>query len=180
MLDAIRWWTGLGWVRTYVRTYGGATWVEVGPGILSRSCIALEFDETFEGCSFVPEPRCILTCFRFVAARHRAEKSSASNAAWIRGRGEVGCRYLLSFRENIKLRLDDRVVLFRWIKKEERKRKEGTLFFNLRDRRRLLFYPIYRRRGILWDINDSRDSELYSMRDSWWTRNITMEELELF
>lgn len=74
----------------------------VGTGILSRSCIALEFDETFEGCSFVPEPRCILTCFRFVAARHRAEKSCVECQL---GEREGGCRYL---RENIKLRLDRR------------------------------------------------------------------------
>lgn len=105
--------------------------MEVGPGILSRSCIALEFDETFEGCSFVPEPRCILTCFRFVAARHRAEKSSASNAAWIRGRGEVGCRYLLSFHENIKLRLDERrsSCIISVDKKRRKKKKRRDSFF---------------------------------------------------
>ena len=50
--------------------------------------------------------------------------------------------------------IDDRVVLFRWIKKKgkKKKRRKGMrgffffFFFNLRDRRRLLFYPIYRKR----------------------------------
>lgn len=46
--------------------------------------------------------------------------------------------------------IDDRVVLFRWIKKRKRKEKTGMkgfffFFFNLRDR--LLFYSIYEEKG---------------------------------
>lgn len=124
-----------------------------GPGILSRSCIALEFDETFEGRSFVPEPRCILTCFRFVAARHRAEKSYVECQLEERGEGQRrGCRFPLSLRENIKLRLDRRFscIISDMDEKRERKKHEGILFFfffNPRDRRRLLFCSICKGRG---------------------------------
>lgn len=106
--------------------------MESGPGILSRSCIALEFDETFEGRSFVPEPRCILTCFRFVAARHRAEKSYVECQLEERGEGQRrGCRFPLSLRENIKLRLDRRFscIISDMDEKRKRKKHEGIFFF---------------------------------------------------
>lgn len=110
-----------------------------------------------KGARSCPSPRCILTCFRFVAARRRAEKSSNAGRGKERGgkgRGRMPISPLRSVKIlNYASTIDDRVVLFRWIKKKgkKKKRRKGMrgfffFFFNLRDRRRLLFYPIYRKR----------------------------------
>lgn len=113
--------------------------MEVGPGILSRSCIALEFDETFEGCSFVPEPPMY---FDVLSVRRRAAPSrkilecrSGDKERGGKGRGRMPISPLRSVKIlNYASTIDDRVVLFRWIKKKGKKKKRrkgmrGFFFF---------------------------------------------------
>ena len=127
-----------------------------------------------KGARSCPSPRCILTCFRFVAARRRAEKSSNAGRGKERGgkgRGRMPISPLRSVKIlNYASTIDDRVVLFRWIKKKGKKKKRrkgmrGFFFFFLIFETDVDYYSI-RFTGRGRDENTGEDS----LRYQWFTR----------